>query len=155
MEQILQSLSLGSLLENFQGQRMEPQTVLDASDQELIRLGVCTIGDRIRLRDACKKKSTRKHLQQVMLLLPVLSAYRFSTHGGTTAVVKHESQQEARPPVPAEVRGKLAHGLQPLFVWQTVLLPKRPHLLRKKFCSVPVSGLRKLNWIYKTTNKRF
>ena len=55
MEQILQSLSLGSLLENFQGQRMEPQTVLDASDQELIRLGVCTIGDRIRLRDACKK----------------------------------------------------------------------------------------------------
>ena len=56
MEQILQFLSLGSLLENFQGQRMEPQTVLDASDQELIRLGVCTIGDRIRLRDACKKK---------------------------------------------------------------------------------------------------
>ena len=47
MDQILQSLSLGSLVENFQGQRMEPQAVLDASDQELIRLGVCTISDCI------------------------------------------------------------------------------------------------------------
>ena len=35
---------------------MEPQTTLAASDQELIRLGVTTIGDWIRLRDACKKK---------------------------------------------------------------------------------------------------
>ena len=35
---------------------MEPQSTLAASDQELVRLGVTTIGDRIRLRDACKKK---------------------------------------------------------------------------------------------------
>ena len=56
MEQILQSLNLGTLLGRFREQRMEPQTVLAASDQELVRLGVSTIGDRVRLRDACKKK---------------------------------------------------------------------------------------------------
>ena len=56
MEQILQSLNLGTLLGRFQEQRMEPETVLAASDQELVRLGVSTIGDRVRIRDACKKK---------------------------------------------------------------------------------------------------
>jgi hypothetical protein len=53
MEQILRSLNLGTLLGRFQEQRME---VLAASDQELIRLGVSTIGDRVRIRNACRKK---------------------------------------------------------------------------------------------------
>ena len=44
------------MLGRFQAQRMEPQAVLAASDQDLIRLGVTTIGDRIRIRDACRKK---------------------------------------------------------------------------------------------------
>ena len=35
---------------------MEPQTVLAASDKELVRLVVSTIGDRVRIRDACDKK---------------------------------------------------------------------------------------------------
>ena len=56
MEQILQSINLGTLLGRFQAQGMEPQAVLAASDQDLIRLGVTTIGDRIRIRDACRKK---------------------------------------------------------------------------------------------------
>jgi hypothetical protein len=56
MEQILQSLNLGTLIGRFQEQRMEPETVLAASDQELVRLRVSTIGDRVRIRDACKKK---------------------------------------------------------------------------------------------------
>ena len=51
MEQILQSLNLGTLLGRFQEQRMEPETVLAASDQELVRLGVSTIGDRVRIDD--------------------------------------------------------------------------------------------------------
>ncbi|CAB4042845.1 Arylsulfatase B, partial [Paramuricea clavata] len=56
MEQILQAVNLGTLLGGFQAQRMEENDVLAASDQELIRLGVSTIGDRIRLREACRKK---------------------------------------------------------------------------------------------------
>ena len=57
MEQILHSLNWGTLRGRFEAQRIEPQAVLAASDQDLVRLGVSTIGDRIRLRDACKKKA--------------------------------------------------------------------------------------------------
>ena len=56
MEQIIQTVNLASLLDRFQVQRMEVESMLAASDQDLIRLGVSTIGDRIRLRDACRKK---------------------------------------------------------------------------------------------------
>ena len=56
MEEILRSLQMETLFNCFRAQRMEPQSTLAASDQELVRLGVTTIGDRIRLRDACKKK---------------------------------------------------------------------------------------------------
>jgi hypothetical protein len=56
MEQILQAMNLGTLLGGFQAQRMEVDDVLAESDQELIRMGVSTIGDRIRLREACRKK---------------------------------------------------------------------------------------------------
>ena len=47
---------MATVLGRFQAQRMEPETTMAASDQELVRLGVSTIGDRIRLRDACKRK---------------------------------------------------------------------------------------------------
>ena len=56
MEQILQTVNLASLLDRFQAQRMEAESVLAASDQDFIQLGVSTIGDRIRLCDACRKK---------------------------------------------------------------------------------------------------
>ena len=49
MDAILQSLGMETLLNRFQAQRMEPQSTLAASDQELVRLGITTIGDRIRL----------------------------------------------------------------------------------------------------------
>ena len=55
MEQILQSLGMGTLLGRFRAQRMELVSFLAASDQELVRLGVTTIGERNRLRDVCKK----------------------------------------------------------------------------------------------------
>ncbi len=56
MEEILRALGMGTLVERFQAQRVEPETVLAASDNELVRLGVTTIGERIRIREACKKK---------------------------------------------------------------------------------------------------
>ena len=65
MEQILQTVNLASLLNCFQSQTMEAGSVLAALDQDLIRLGVSTIGDRIQLRDACRKKLRKTLLQRV------------------------------------------------------------------------------------------
>ena len=57
MDKILQELNLGTLVDRFDGEKIEPDTVISASDSELSRLGVSTIGDRIRLRDLCSKSS--------------------------------------------------------------------------------------------------
>ena len=55
-------VNLATLLGCFQAQRMmEVDSVLSASDQELVRLGVSTIGDRILLRETCRKKGARRH----------------------------------------------------------------------------------------------
>ena len=64
MEGILRSLGMETILGRFQAQRMDPQATLAAFYQELVRLGVSTIGDRIRLRDACKSKVEKTLLRQ-------------------------------------------------------------------------------------------
>ena len=51
MESVLQKLDLGTLIESFKAERIDIGAVLSATDGELIRLGVDTIGDRIRIRD--------------------------------------------------------------------------------------------------------
>ena len=44
---------------------MDPSAVLSSSDGELDRLGVSTIGDRVRLRELCKEEeSDGQQLQQ-------------------------------------------------------------------------------------------
>ena len=48
---ILRELNLGTLVDRFDAEKIEPDNVISASDSELTRLGVSTIGDRIRLRD--------------------------------------------------------------------------------------------------------
>ena len=48
---ILRELNLGALVDRFDAEKIEPDNVISASDSELTRLGVSTIGDRIRLRD--------------------------------------------------------------------------------------------------------
>ena len=50
---ILRELNLGTLVDRFDAEKIEPDNVISASDSELTRLGVSTIGDRIRLRDLC------------------------------------------------------------------------------------------------------
>ena len=57
MDKILRELNLGTLVDRFDAEKIEPDTVISASDSELSRLGVSTIGDRIRLRDLCSKSS--------------------------------------------------------------------------------------------------
>lgn len=54
MDDILRKLNLGTLVDRFNDEKVEVDTVISASDSELARLGVCTIGDRIRLRNLCK-----------------------------------------------------------------------------------------------------
>ena len=55
MEVILQQLGLANLLRRFEDERVDEKIVLSSTDSELSRLGVSTIGDRIRLRELCKQ----------------------------------------------------------------------------------------------------
>ena len=54
MKEILQKLNLGIQVEKFEQERIDPQVILALSDNELVRLGICTIGDRVRLRELCR-----------------------------------------------------------------------------------------------------
>ena len=54
MESILTELKLQSLFQRFAEERIQPEDVTRLSDDELVRLGLTTIGDRIRLRDRCR-----------------------------------------------------------------------------------------------------
>ncbi len=55
MERILQQLGLANLLSRFVDERVDEKIVLSSTDSELSRLGVSTIGDRVRLRELCKQ----------------------------------------------------------------------------------------------------
>ena len=64
ISQILSSVGLGNLLEKFQEERVDVKSMNELNDKELHRLGVTTIGDRVRLREACKKSRSRLLSQQ-------------------------------------------------------------------------------------------
>ena len=63
MDKILRELNLGTLVDRFDAEKIEPDNVISASDSELTRLGVSTIGDRIRLRDLCSRAGERADLK--------------------------------------------------------------------------------------------
>ena len=50
MENILKELGFDPLIPKFSAERIQPENVSTLSDEQLSRLGVTTIGDRIRLR---------------------------------------------------------------------------------------------------------
>ena len=52
---LLSNLGLSILSTKFAEERVDLQVISSAGDQDLIRLGVVTIGDRVRLRDACRR----------------------------------------------------------------------------------------------------
>ena len=54
LEKLLEKVGLGNLLSSFVHEKLDCQTLLGLSEKELIRLGVNTIGDRVRLRQACR-----------------------------------------------------------------------------------------------------
>ena len=61
MEDILSKAGLSELLQRFIAEKVEPETITAATDLDLIRLGVATIGDRLRLREACRKRKKEPH----------------------------------------------------------------------------------------------
>jgi hypothetical protein len=56
MDNILQQIHLGTLAERFKEEKIEVETVLSATDNKLIRIGVDTIGDRVCLCELCHNK---------------------------------------------------------------------------------------------------
>ena len=56
MDEILEEAGLSTLLTRFNEERIEPELIVAMTDAELTRLGVTTIGDRVRLRSVCRKK---------------------------------------------------------------------------------------------------
>ena len=64
MDAILTNLGFtADIRSRFSEERIDVTTVLAASDQELIRLGVKTIGERIHLREACKMPAAAQEPQ--------------------------------------------------------------------------------------------
>ena len=60
MEDILKELHLESLIPHFLAERIEPANVAALSDKEVCRVGVTTIGDRLRLRDLFNGRNSRR-----------------------------------------------------------------------------------------------
>ena len=60
MNEILESLGMSMLSQKFEEERLDFTVIMLASDEDLVRLGVRTVGNRVRLRDACSRVYTRR-----------------------------------------------------------------------------------------------
>eukprot|EP00794_Sanderia_malayensis_P012462 gene12461-13750_t len=56
LEASLSQIGLGTLAQKFYDEKLDFQTLLAASDQELTRLGVVRMGDKVRLRQLCQRE---------------------------------------------------------------------------------------------------
>ena len=54
MDEILTELNLETLAAVFRGEIIIPSILQSMSNEKIVRLGVTTIGDRVRLRELCK-----------------------------------------------------------------------------------------------------
>ena len=61
MEDILNKAGLSEVLQRFIAEKVEPETITAATDMDFIRLGVAIIGDRVRLRETCRKREDETH----------------------------------------------------------------------------------------------
>ena len=55
MEAILEQLGLGTLLEKFSDEKVDPHLILAMLESALIRLGVATMGVGIRMKELCRE----------------------------------------------------------------------------------------------------
>ena len=66
MDKIVRELNLGSLVDRFDAEKIEPDNVISASDSEFTRHGVSTIGDRISLQDLCSTQGVTNRLKSMI-----------------------------------------------------------------------------------------
>uniref|UniRef100_A0A8W8JBN9 SAM domain-containing protein n=1 Tax=Magallana gigas TaxID=29159 RepID=A0A8W8JBN9_MAGGI len=60
---VLADLDLNDTIENFKSERIDLDNFLSLTEQQLIRLGVKTIGDRLRLTERKSPRSEETHGQ--------------------------------------------------------------------------------------------
>ena len=53
---ILEKIGIPTVFEVFKKEKIDLKVAVSLSDNELIRLGITTIGDRVRFRDMCQKE---------------------------------------------------------------------------------------------------
>jgi len=70
LENLLTEIGLGTLLPKFIAEKIDVNVLICGTDQDLIRLGVSTIGDSVRLGDACRRRTYDRSS---------------SSHGGTSS----------------------------------------------------------------------
>jgi hypothetical protein len=56
IENILGKIGLSTVFETFKREKIDENVAVSLSDNELIRLGISTIGDRTRFRDLCQRE---------------------------------------------------------------------------------------------------
>ena len=56
--EILHKIGLNLVTKKFQDEKVDIKGVMSASDEDLIRLGARTVGDKIRLREVCRRAYT-------------------------------------------------------------------------------------------------
>jgi len=70
LENLLAEIGLHGLYNNFRTQRVEINNLSDLTDNELSRLGVTTIGDRVRLREKARERQNQAQPQGQGEVLP-------------------------------------------------------------------------------------
>ena len=98
MENILQEVNLGMLVDTFNNERIDPDAVTALTDGDLIRLGVHTIGDRVRLRAACQRKvsESRNSATQVQSSVSQERATLFSLRSAVSSRSSSSRKKQTR-----------------------------------------------------------
>ena len=140
MNEILQILGMSMLSQKFEDERVDFNVILSASDEDLILLGV-RLGDRVRLRGACRRVYTRSSTsthrassnrpgreERALLFLPSLSS---------TGTGEGRTEGKVEPTVMAlvtliEKEKLIIHGLGNLCVCQIVMPEKCQHQRKNK-----------------------
>ena len=89
VESVLNDVGLATLLPKFISERADVNVILAASDQDIIRLGISTIGDRCRLRDACRR---RRYYSNIGIITSTSTASMSSSRSMTTPAVSSNIQ---------------------------------------------------------------
>ena len=141
--EILHKIGLNVVTKKFQDGNVDIKVVMSAPDKDLIRLGVRTIGDRIRLREACRRVYTANSSLRPLAISQGRSTnspdleetlFLYSPSFGRN----NGSRQKKRESVGvvmllvAVIEGQqIGHGLVSLCVFWTSMLKKYPLQLKK------------------------